>query len=98
MLLSRLPTQDCVLSSAGDSMTNVNYPLVVPEVLVALWWLDQTATISSHDLSIFKVYRATTYLTSTELIRVTGRRIDLRRCHLDSVHWPSCGRILRIDL
>jgi len=38
----------------GSSLTSVFYPNVVPQVPLALYWLDQTGTISDHDLSVFK--------------------------------------------
>eukprot|EP00658_Telonema_sp_P-2_P009106 TRINITY_DN13441_c0_g3_i3.p1 TRINITY_DN13441_c0_g3~~TRINITY_DN13441_c0_g3_i3.p1 ORF type:complete len:468 (+),score=100.12 TRINITY_DN13441_c0_g3_i3:99-1502(+) len=38
----------------GGIMTDIFYPDAEPLVLTALYWIDQTATISNHDLSIFK--------------------------------------------
>eukprot|EP00656_Telonema_subtile_P055053 TRINITY_DN8405_c0_g2_i4.p1 TRINITY_DN8405_c0_g2~~TRINITY_DN8405_c0_g2_i4.p1 ORF type:complete len:683 (+),score=166.52 TRINITY_DN8405_c0_g2_i4:321-2369(+) len=41
-------------TAAGGSMTTVFYPNVTPQVLVPLYWLDETAFISDTDLDLFK--------------------------------------------
>merc|ERR1719345_389845 len=45
-------------TASGGCMTSVFYPELTPQVLVPLYWINECASISSHDLDLFKQVQA----------------------------------------